>query len=403
MKIKHDLSIYILVAMIVGVLVGVIFGESASMFAPLGQLFIKLIMMLVVPLVAVSIILGTASIGSAKSAGKLGIYCFSLYLFTTFISCIIGLGFGVFFDIGSGLDMTQLQSSFSNEYTSHESQGGFWTIMLNIIPVNPIEMLISGNILQILFFSMFIGFGLSALPAEKKDPIFQHLNSFNEVFIWMIHKILYIAPIGIFGLMADAIGTFGFDLLGVLINLLLLNIAVVLFQMFGVYAFLIKYFTKMSVWRFFRVISEAQLVALSTSSSMATLPVTMQVCEEKLGVSKETSSFVLPLGATINMDGSGIYYSLVAVFCANLFGIELGMPEYVTIVLTSTLGSIGQAGIPGPTLLVVAVLIAAKIPVIGVPLLFGVDRIFDMLRTVLNITGDSTCALVVDHLIEKDK
>jgi len=148
-------------------------------------------------------------------------------------------------------------------------------------------------------------------------------------------------------------------------------------------------------------ISKGQAVALSTSSSMATLPVTMEICEKELGVSKETSSFVLPLGATINMDGNAIYYALAALFFAQIFGIELGFGQYVAIVLTATLGSIGQAGVPGPTLLVVAVLLAADIPVTGIPLLFGVDRIFDMLRTAVNITGDASCAVIVDNALKE--
>ena len=156
--------------------------------------------------------------------------------------------------------------------------------------------------------------------------------------------------------------------------------------------------SKMPLKQFFSKIYKAQIVALSTSSSMATLPVNFEVCEEELGVSKETSSFVLPLGATINMDGNAIYYALAAVFFAQLFGLDLGIVQYLAIIFTATVGSIGQAGVPGPSLLVVAVLVAADIPIIGLPLLYAVDRIFDMIRTALNITGDATCAVVVDQI-----
>ncbi len=401
MKGKFDLSIYILAAMIAGVLVGIILGDSASVFAPLGQIFIKLIMMLVVPLVAVSILLGSASIGTARSAGKMGIYTFGLYLLTTLVACVAGLFFSILFGVGSGMEISQFQGRFSNEYVDQGSEGGFWQILLNLIPTNPIEMLVSGNILQILFFCIFLGFGLAALPAEKKEPIVHSLNALNDAFVWMIHKIILIAPIGIFGLMADAIGTFGFDLLGELIHLFLVYTGIVLFHMYGIYSMMVLFFTKTSLWRFHRTFSKAQLVAFSTSSSLATLPVTMQVCEEKLGVSKETSSFVLPLGATINMDGGAIYYVLSAVFFANLFGVHLGIHEYTAIVLSATIGSIGQAGIPGPSLLLVAILLSAKIPVIGIPLIFGVDRMFDMLRTVCNITGDAVCALIVDRWVTR--
>jgi len=401
-KSKFDLSIYILAAMIAGILVGIIMGDSASLFAPLGQIFMKLIMMLVVPLVAVSILLGSASIGTARSAGKMGIYTFALYLLTTLVACVAGLFFSILFGVGGGMDVSQYQESFSNEYAGQESGNGFWPIVLNLIPRNPIEMLVSGNILQILFFCIFLGFGLSALPAEKKEPIVRTLSALNDAFVWMIHKIILTAPIGIFALMADAIGTFGFDLLGELIHLFLVYTGIVLFHTYGVYSTMVLFFTKTSLWQFHRTISKAQLVALSTSSSLATLPVTMQVCEEKLSVSKETCSFVLPLGATINMDGGAIYYALSAVFFANLFGVHLGFSEYAAIVLSATIGSIGQAGIPGPSLLLVAVLLSAKIPVIGIPLIFGIDRMFDMVRTVCNVTGDAVCALVVDKRIARN-
>lgn len=201
--------------------------------------------------------------------------------------------------------------------------------------------------------------------------------------------------------MADAIGTFGFELLGELIHLFLVYVCIIFFHIYGIYSLLIKFFTPTSLWRFHRTIAEAQLVALSTSSSLATLPVTMQVCEKKLGVSKETCSFVLPLGATINMDGGAIYYALSAVFFANLFGVHLGISGYTAIVLSATIGSIGQAGIPGPSFLLVAVLLSAKIPLIGIPLIFGVDRMFDMPRTACNVTGDAACALVVDRWVTR--
>ena len=197
--------------------------------------------------------------------------------------------------------------------------------------------------------------------------------------------------------MASAVGTFGYEILGMVVKLLIIYIIVILLHGYGFYPLVLKVLSKMPLKRFFSKIYKAQVVALSTSSSMATLPVNFEVCEE-LGVSKETSSFVLPLGATINMDGNAIYYALAAVFFAQLFGIDLGIIQYLAIIFTATVGSIGQAGVPGPSLLVVAVLIAADIPIIGLPLLYAVDRIFDMIRTALNITGDATCAVVVDQI-----
>ncbi|HDT11975.1 MAG TPA: dicarboxylate/amino acid:cation symporter, partial [bacterium] len=391
---KMNLGTWILIAMFAGIAGGIIFKENAEMFRPVGELFIKLIKMLVVPLVAFSIILGASSLGDAKNAGKAGITTFVYYLMTTAFAVVLGLLAGTLFEPGKGLELAQFQGMFSEEYAQRGVTPGFWETVLGFVPENPFGSLGEGNILQILFFALFFGFGLSKVSPEKKAPVINIISTVNDVLIWMILKVMWTAPIGVFALMADAVGTFGWDILALIMKLLFIYIVVLIIQTFGVYPSLVKIFSKKSPLEFLKKISKAQIVALSTSSSMATLPVTMEVCERELNVSKETTSFVLPLGATINMDGNAIYYALAALFFAQLFGIELGMAQYVAIILTATLGSIGQAGVPGPTLLVVAVLIAADIPIIGLPLLFGVDRIFDMLRTAVNITGDASCAII---------
>ena len=397
---KMNLGTWILIAMFAGIAGGIIFKENAEMFRPVGELFIKLIKMLVVPLVAFSIILGASSLGDAKNAGKAGITTFVYYLMTTAFAVVLGLLAGTLFEPGKGLELAQFQGMFSEEYAQRGVTPGFWETVLGFVPENPFGSLGEGNILQILFFALFFGFGLSKVSPEKKAPVINIISTVNDVLIWMILKVMWTAPIGVFALMADAVGTFGWDILALIMKLLFIYIVVLIIQTFGVYPSLVKIFSKKSPLEFLKKISKAQIVALSTSSSMATLPVTMEVCERELNVSKETTSFVLPLGATINMDGNAIYYALAALFFAQLFGIELGMAQYVAIILTATLGSIGQAGVPGPTLLVVAVLIAADIPIIGLPLLFGVDRIFDMLRTAVNITGDASCAIIVDERLK---
>jgi len=399
---KINLGTMILVAMFAGILAGALLGENAIYLRPLGEIFIKLIKMLVVPLVAFSIIMGASSLGNAKSAGKVGMLTFAYYLATTALAVILGIAAGLIFEPGTGLDVSQIQSMFSNEFASRGATPGFWATVMGFIPVNPFEALTGGNILQILFFSLFFGIGLGRLGEEQKEPVIKFVSSVNDVLIWMIMKVMFIAPIGVFALMADAVGSFGWNILYLVLKLLLVYVGVLLIQTFGVYPTFVKIFSKMSPLEFLKKISKGQAVALSTSSSMATLPVTMEICEKDLGVSKETSSFVLPLGATINMDGNAIYYALAALFFAQIFGIELGFGQYLAIILTATLGSIGQAGVPGPTLLVVAVLLAADIPVTGIPLLFGVDRIFDMLRTAVNITGDASCAVIVDGALKKD-
>lgn len=402
-KIAKNLGFQILIAMLLGIIVGAIMGDKASMFAPLGELFMKLIKMLVIPLVAISIISGAASLGATKSAGKLGIGTFIWYMVTTAFAVVIGLILAEIFKPGIGLDVNQVRHLFDTTDSGPVSQPGFWETVLGIIPDNPIQALMQGNILQIIFFCLMFGIGVSTLTKNKREKVVKGCDMLIEPLIWMIKIVMLTAPIGVFGLMADSIGTFGFDMLVLVMKLVLVYTLGILLHMFVFYPTVLKAFSKMPVRKFFGEMFKAQIVALSTSSSMATLPVTMEVCEEDLGVSKETGSFVLPLGATINMDGTAIYYATVAVFFAQMFGIDLSLGQYIAIILTATIGSIGQAGVPGPTLLVVAVLVSADIPIIGLPLLYALDRIFDMLRTALNITGDATCAVIMDKFShEKD-
>ncbi|KYH35447.1 proton glutamate symport protein [Clostridium tepidiprofundi DSM 19306] len=396
----ENLGTWIIVAMFLGIIVGGVMGKNASIFAPLGDIFMTLLKMVVIPLVTFSIITGAASIGNSKSAGKIGIATFVYYLSTTAVAVVVALILGQLFKPGTGLPMEQIKSIFSNEYANKGTVPGFWETIKGIIPANPIASLVQGNILQILFFSLFFGFGIASLKEEQKELLTKVFNAITDALIFVIMKIMYIAPIGVFALMADAVGTFGYNILGLLVKLLVIYVIGLLLQAFGVYSLALKLFSKTPVKKFFSKIYKVQLFALSTSSSMATLPINMETCEEELNVSKETTSFVLPLGATINMDGNAIYYALVACFFAQMFGIKLGMAQYLAIIFTATVGSIGQAGVPGPSLLVVAVLLSANIPIVGLPLLFGVDRLFDMMRTAVNVTGDASCAVIVDRLKE---
>ncbi len=393
----------ILFSVFAGIAAGGVLGERATLFAPLGTLFLQLIKMLVIPLVAFSIITGAASVGNAKSAGKLGLYTFAFYICTTALAVTIGLIFGNLFQPGIGLDMGKITALLSSDFAEKGATAGFWEMLLHIVPENPIEALAKGDILQILFFSLFLGFAIASLEKNKKDQVLSIFHSITEALIWMIGKVMWTAPLGVFGLMADAVGSFGFEILALVLKLFLVYIAALLIQTFVVYPAAVQWLSSKSFWTYIKKISQVQLVALSTSSSMATLPVTLKVCEEELSVSNETASFVLPLGATINMDGNAIYYSLAAMFFAQMFGIQIGFQEYIAILLTATIGSIGQAGVPGPSLLVVAVLLAANIPVVGIPLLFGVDRLFDMLRTAVNVSGDSACAIVVDDALNLER
>jgi Na+/H+-dicarboxylate symporter len=269
-----------------------------------------------------------------------------------------------------------------------------------MIPDNPIRALTEGNILQIIIFGLFLGFGISSLATERRRKVVGGLNTILEALIWCIGKVMYVAPFGVFGLIADATGTFGIGTLAQIANVLWLDLIAVAIILFGLYPFTIAMFSRVPLKSYFRAMLKPQIVSFSTASSLATLPVNMEACDE-MGISKQTSGFVLPLGATINMAGNAIYYALLAIFFAQFYDVDLGMAEYVSITIVCTLGAIGQAGVPGPTLLAAAVLVAAGIPLEGLPLFYALDRIFDMIRTTLNITGDAACAAVVDRFVKR--
>ena len=403
-KFLKNLGVWIIIAMIIGVVVGVFMGEDATMFKPLGDLFIQLIKMLVVPLVFVSIVSGAAALGETKSAGLIGGLSIGYMIVTTVISIVVALLLGVIFEPGANVGVEGIAAiSAASEGVAESAvpvTAGFWDTVIGMIPENPIAALTTGNILQIIVFGLFFGFGVSALATEKRRKVCNGLNTILEALIWCIGKVMYVAPFGVFGLIADATGTFGFDILMQVANVLWLDLIAVAIIGLGLFPLTVALFSRVPLKTYFRAMVKPQVVSFSTASSLATLPVNMEACDA-MGVSKQTSGFVLPLGATINMSGNAIYYALLAVFFAQFYGIDLGMTEYVSITVVCALGAIGQAGVPGPTLLAAAVLVAAGIPLEGLPLFYALDRIFDMIRTTLNITGDAACAAVVDRFVKR--
>ena len=397
----NKLGTLILIAMILGIAVGLALGETAQIFAPIGDLFMQLIKMVVVPMVLFSLIGGAASLGNSSSAGKIGLLTFIYYTITTIIATVIGLIFSVVFKPGEGISLASLGVQASSEYADKGGIPGFWETSIGFVPANPFEALVSGNILQIIVFSLFIGFAIANLSGEKKEFLLKFFNYMTEVTVNIMTAIMCIAPLGVFGLMAGSIGKFGSEILIKLAYLVVLYIIVLLIVNYGVIGGSVAMFSKCTTFKqFFKSMYKVQLFAFTTASSMATLPLNMKTTIEELHVSKETTSFALPLGATINMNGNAAYYAMAAIFFAQMFGIELTITQYIAIIFTSTVGAVGQAGVPGPTLLVVAVLMSANIPIEALPILFGVDRIFDMLRTAVNITGDAACATIVDRFRE---
>ena len=404
LKAVKNLGLWIIIAMAIGVVVGIVMGPEASMFKPLGDLFIQLIKMLVVPLVLVSIISGAAALGETKSAGKIGFISIGFMLVTTAISIIVALILGEMFQPGASIDQSTVASLAEGYNTVEQSAPqpmGFWDTVIGMIPANPIAALTEGNILQIIIFGLFFGFGVSALEREKRTKISNGLNMILDALIWCIGKVMLVAPFGVFGLIADATGTFGFEILLQVANVLWIDIIAIAIIGLGLYPMCVSLFSRVKLKDYFRAMVKPQIVSFSTASSLATLPVNMNACDE-MGISKQTSGFVLPLGATINMAGNAIYYALLATFFAQFYGIDLQMADYVSITIVCTLGAIGQAGVPGPTLLAAAVLVAAGIPLEGLPLFYALDRIFDMMRTTLNITGDAACAAVVDRFVKEE-
>jgi len=391
----------ITLGLVAGAVVGLILGPKAILFEPIGTAFIRLITMVVVPLVFASLAVGTASLGSLKKLGRIGGKTILFYIMTTAIAVSIGLLLANAIKPGEGLNeevKTKLLKDY--EQTTQEqlakAKPKVVDVLLRIIPTNPIRAMADGDMLGLIFFSLALGIALTYLSSSKSQPVINVLDGLNDAIIQLVHLIMKVAPYGVFALIASVTGRFGYSILLTLIKYSVVVLIGLLFHIGGTYSILIRTLGRMNPIRFFRGMRDAQLVAFSTSSSNAALPVNMKCCQENLGVPKEITSFVLPLGATINMDGTALYQGVAAVFIAQVYGLSLTMIEQLVIVLTATLASIGAAGVPGAGIVTLTlVLQTIGIPLEGIGLILGVDRILDMCRTVVNMTGDATCAVFI--------
>ncbi|WP_368654366.1 dicarboxylate/amino acid:cation symporter [Ornithinibacillus sp. 4-3] len=394
---KLNILWQIAIALVLAIIVGLIFGENAKYVQPLGDLFLRLIMFIIVPLILSSIIVGVASAGDVKVLGRLGGKTLSYYLITTFIAVTIGLLAGFIFQPGSGLD-----AEIEEATTAPETEGVVQTL-LNIIPTNPVEALASGDILQVIFFAIFIGIGI-VLVGKKAEPVHRFFNSLAEIMYKITGIIMILVPIGVFGLLAPVVGEYGLAVIMPLMKIILAMLVACLVHLIFIYGTAVKVLGKMSPIRFFKGILPAAAVAFSTCSSSGTLPVTMKNTQENLGVSKTTSSFVLPLGATINMDGTAIYQGIAVMFIAQYFGTSLTFSQLMTVMIVATLASIGAAGVPGAGLVMLTMVLAAvNLPLEGIALVAGIDRILDMMRTSVNIVGDASAAVFVEESERKRK
>jgi len=379
----------ILVALILGVAVGAVFGDTAAALKPIGTLFINTIKMLIVPLIFVSLVCGVTSMKDPARMGRIGFKTVILFLLTTAFAILIGLGIGTILEPGVGVAIDNAAPVTAKEAPS------LVNILVNLVPKNPVSALATGNVLQIIVFAILLGLAIN-LAGEKAKPVDTLFNSLSEVMIKLTHIVMEFAPIGVFALMAWVAGTYGLDILLPMAKVIFAVYLACILHAVIVMGGFVRVFTGLSPVKFFKGIFDAQAVAFTSTSSSATLPVTIQCARENLGVSKNTSSFVLPLGATINMDGTAIYQGVAVLFIAQAFGVDLSFADYITIILTATLASIGTAGVPGAGLIMLSlVLTSVGLPLEGVALIAGIDRILDMARTSLNVTGDSMVNLVV--------
>ncbi len=390
----------IFLGLLFGALAGIFLGESMAEIEPVGTAFIRMIRMIIIPLVFASLLIGTASM-DPKKMGRIGVKTLVYYLIYTAFAIFIGLVLANLFKPGVGLPDTvqqELLRNFSAEGTRVSGlaeRANPIETLLNIIPTNLFEGLSSGTILQIIFFAIFSGVALALIPKKKSKTVFDFFDGINDTMIKIVNIAINIAPYGVFALIASVIGNFGTDILLTLLKYTIITISGMLILNFT-YPPIVKLFSGMNPFRFMREIRGPQLIAFSTSSSSATLPVTIETCTEKLGVPQDIASFVLPLGATVNMNGTALYHGVSAVFIAQVFGISLTIGDQLMIVLTATLAAIGCAGAPmAGILMLVIVLEQVGIPTEGIALIFGVERILDMFRTAINITGDASAAVVI--------
>jgi Na+/H+-dicarboxylate symporter len=363
---------------------------------PVGTVFINMIKMVVVPLIFFSLVSGITSMTNAESFKRIGLKSVAAFLMTGAFAVCIGLTFGTLFHPGIGVDLSALKEQVGEvTTTAHPKTVNLIQIFVDMIPTNIFKAMADDNILQVVVFAIFVGVTLNVLD-EKVRNLIDLCKSAAHLVFKLIETIIQFSPYGVFALTAWVVGTQGVEILIALLKLVL-TVTGALFTQYLLFGLMIMVFARLSPLPFYRKMAEAQLLAFSTSSSKATLSTAMRVVNEKIGVSKSSTSFVLPLGASINMDGTAIYLGICALFFSQSYGIPLDFHHYLILVLTATLGSIGAAGIPGGSLIMMGmVFTSVGLPLEGIALIAGVDRILDMMRTTVNITGDSLITMLVD-------
>ena len=392
---KLSLAAQIFIALVLAIIVGLLMQSHADFankyIKPFGTIFLNLVKFIVGPIVLFSIMAGVVSMKDIRKVGSIGGSALIYYFLTTAFATTIGL---IFANLFKGLFPVLATSDLSYEASDPVS---FMDTLVNIFPSNFLKPITEANMLQVIVMALIIGFAI-ILMGEKADPAIDGINLLNEIFMKCMDMILRLSPVGVFCLLTPVIAANGAMIIGSLAMVLLTAYICYVVHAVLVYSMTVKTLGGISPLTFFKWMAPAMIFAFSSASSVGTLPLNME-CAEKLGADKDVTAFVLPLGATVNMDGTAIYQGVCAIFIASCFGIHLTLPQMVTIVLTATLASVGTAGVPGAGMIMLAmVLQSVGLPIEGIALVAGVDRIFDMGRTVLNITGDASCAIVVSNL-----
>lgn len=404
-KKKISLTSKIFIALIVGAVTGMVLHYLVpdgnikndviveGVLYVLGQGFIRLMKMLVVPLVFCSLVCGSMAIGDTKKLGNVGGKTLAFYLVTTAVAVAVALGIGTLLRPGIGLDMSKIQVNASDIETM-ESASLAQTI-LNIIPDNPFKALANGEMLQVIVFALVVGVILAKL-GERAEVVANFISQFNDIMMEMTMMVMSLAPIGVFSLIARTFANIGFSAFIPLAKYMIAVLIALAIQCFGVYQILLKVFTGLNPIRFIKKFFPVMAFAFSTATSNATIPLSIDTLHKKMGVSKKISSFTIPLGATINMDGTSIMQGVAVMFAAQAFGIHLTPMDYVTVIGTATLASIGTAGIPSVGLVTLTMVFnSVGLPVEAIGIIMGIDRILDMARTAVNITGDAVCTTIV--------
>ncbi len=405
-KKKLQLTTKIFISLLVGALTGIIFhyfvpaGQIRDeifingIFYVVGQGFIRLMQMLVAPLVLCSLVCGSMAIGDTKKLGQVGLRTILFYLATTACAIVVALSVANVINPGVGLDMEAVQQA---ENVTAAEATSFSDTLLNIIPKNPFTALANGEMLQIIVFALIIGIILAKL-GERAETVSNFFAQFNDIMMEMTMMIMSLAPIGVFCLIAKTFAEIGFSAFVPMFKYMLAVLLGLLVQCFVVYLGMLKLFTGLNPIIFIKNFFPVMAFAFSTATSNATIPMSIDTLAKKMGVSKKISSFTVPLGATINMDGTAIMQGVAVVFVAQAFGIQLDIADYLTVIGTATLASIGTAGVPSVGLITLTMVFnSVNLPVEGIALIMGIDRILDMSRTAVNITGDAVCTTIVAH------